>query len=91
MKQVDFKDFASLLKGPLIARKTDTANNVFKWHDVKWLCYETKSVLIRYKNSLVRDDDFKVVNFKRTGITENVIVSPITTDPLPISVERKGT
>jgi hypothetical protein len=90
MRQTDFFDFASLLKGPLIVRKKDSEGNVFKWHDVKWLSYDADYGVIKYKTSLFREENFKILNFKRgTRREKNFTLLPITNMPIPISVEKK--
>lgn len=90
MRQNDFFDFASLLKGPLVARKKDDDGNIFKWHDVKWLSYDSEFGVIKYKTSLSREESFKSINFKRnTRRDKEINLMQITDKPVPISVEKK--
>ncbi|CAK1603114.1 unnamed protein product, partial [Parnassius mnemosyne] len=87
LRQADFFDFAVLLKGPLVARKKDDDGNIFKWHDVKWLCYESEYGVIKYKKCLSRDECFNTINFKRNTRREKEFnFMQITAKSVPISI-----
>lgn len=91
MNQSDFLDFASLLKGPLVLRKINTNGVPFKWHDVQWLRYDNQNNCeISYKTTLT-DEEFLSLSLQRRGqsITPEVVVKPITLEPVPINFEKK--
>lgn len=86
----DFLDFAGLLKGPLVSRKHDSNKEKFLWHDACWLRYTSMFGTIQFKTTLSEDDSFKTLDLLRRNKTGNdIILRKITTDPVPISEEKK--
>lgn len=89
MRRIDFLNFSSLLKGPLVLRNKDTDGLQFKWLEKRWLRYENEFGIISYKDSLIRETPFKTLNLKRRASTVPHIIHIISAEPLPISKEKK--
>jgi len=92
MKQSEIYDFAKIVKGPLVMRKTNEDGNKFIWHDVSWIRYSSSMLgKLLYKNSLSEEEEFKTLNMIRRGskVMTNITLDPAYDGPLAISKEKK--
>lgn len=89
MKNTDFLDFSSLLKGPLVLRHKDVDGQQFKWLDKRWMRYDNEFGVISYKNNLEEDTPFFKFSLKRRGSVAPDSIPIISLQPLPISKEKK--
>jgi len=86
MEQIDFLDFANLLKTYLVLRKKCI------WNDCQWLKYDSNFGRIAYKKSLIEEEDFDYLSLCRRGQQfrmENVSVVQAYNKLLSISSEKK--
>lgn len=69
MTQHDIYDFSLIAKTKLQWRNVDNEKNKFSWHSVKWLRFTKTLGEVQYKNSLEANEQFKIINFSRRGIS----------------------
>ncbi|CAH0560475.1 unnamed protein product [Brassicogethes aeneus] len=90
MEQKHFFDFAFLTskKAPLQKKKNDDIGNKFDYRKLRWLKFEKKFGLVHYKTTLTQDDEFKSINFRKTGQIEFILTAAYK-EILPISDKKK--
>lgn len=90
MKQEDFLDFSSMLKNSLVLRCRDSEGQQFKWLSKRWLRYSKDYGVILFKDTLDRDMPFRELDLKRRGSTIPIIIPIISSQPIPISAQKKA-
>jgi len=71
MDQNDFLDFAKLLKGPLVLRKTDMKKQKLIWNKCQWFKYDDNFGQIAFKRSLDHNEEFEWISLRRHGKLRN--------------------
>ena len=69
MQQMDFLDFAVILKHSLVVRKVNGEKEKFLWNSVRWVRYTKTYGKVLYKNSHEGTGGFHELNFRRRGVT----------------------
>lgn len=91
MIQENFVSFSELLKGPLQCRKTDTENLKVDWRQIKWIKYlKIMGSLFLIDYSVDNEESFRTLSFSRRG--KQCVLAPkaISSEPIPISREKKN-
>lgn len=96
MEQSEFLDFKSLLKTKYIKRTEDIKGVSVRWSEIRWIKYhydQENPGQIMFKNSLVEEDPFEVLDISRKKSVRRPsqlgnLLSPISTSPLKLSKEK---
>lgn len=69
MQQMDFLDFAEILKHSLVVRKVNEGKEKFLWNSVRWVRYMKTYRKVLYKNSHEATGTLHELNFRCRGVT----------------------
>lgn len=91
MDQNDVFDFAKMLKGPLVLRKTDKKKQKFIWNKCQWFKYNDNFGQIAFKRSLDHDEELEWLSLRRPGKLRNrdIEVERTYNQMVPITQEKK--
>jgi len=91
-----FKDFAELLKGPLVHRTNTVAGSKFHWFKTQQFSYHRREPGLVSTKKSVRAKNSEVLSFNRRGKKHKYadklasVLRPCYSDPVPISEQKKA-